>query len=82
MCSYCIFDNIFSYIACLLLLDYHCALGSHFLIQGRIYATDKSIAFYSALFGREKAVMIPLNQIKQIAPPHGVLRSIVIDTGI
>jgi hypothetical protein len=60
--------------------DYHCALVGTILIQGRIYATDKSVLFYSSIFGREKAVMIPLSQVKHISHPQGVLRSIVIET--
>lgn len=62
-------------------IDYHCALVGTILIQGRIYATDKAVLFYSSIFGREKAVMIPLSQVKHISHPQGVLRSIVIETG-
>lgn len=62
-------------------VDYQCALVGKLLTQGRIYATDRNILFYSKIFGREKSVMIPFQQVKTIVPPQGVLRSVVIETG-
>eukprot|EP01033_Poteriospumella_lacustris_P000550 gene550-373_t len=60
--------------------DYQCALVGKLLTQGRIYATDRNILFYSRIFGREKSVMIPFQQVKSISPPQGVLRNVVIET--
>lgn len=62
-------------------VDYQCALVGKLLTQGRIYATDRNILFYSRIFGREKSVMIPFQQVKTISPPQGVLRNVVIETG-
>ncbi|KAI0217754.1 hypothetical protein L0F63_007378 [Massospora cicadina] len=53
-----------------LIADYGCALQKGTLVQGRMYLTQTSVAFYSSFFGWVNRVSIPLAEIVCIEKRH------------
>jgi hypothetical protein len=56
--------NFFNFNFC---LDYSCAVeSSSVLLHGRMYVTSRFLCFYSNLFGLEKKIRVPLQNIRDI----------------
>ncbi len=55
-----------------LLDDFACALRKRVLLQGRLYAFERHLAFHASLFGYHKARVVPLADVVDVAKRKNV----------